>query len=98
MSRPAAKVSLSADLKALIAKPEAMGAPPPAPPFDNTSSTLGAIRDQATNLGIGRDAWLILCTAAVCAIASPATLCQVYDYASEGLDAAGCVEVAAVSN
>jgi hypothetical protein len=99
MSQPAAKLSLSTKLKGLIAKPEARGASLPAPPYALTRATLASIQEQAEAepLHLGRDPWLILCAAAVCAYASPATLCQVYEYASSGLAVEGCVEVAAVS-
>jgi hypothetical protein len=73
----AAAVKLSPALKELIAKPEARGAPPPAPEYTEMCAVLDAVKTG------GAPAWWVVATAAVCAVGSPAALRQVYDYAGK---------------
>jgi hypothetical protein len=93
----AASLKLSSRLKALIALPAARGAAIPAAPAAKTRELLDRIRSGGEKGGVGRDTWLSLTTAAIFTVNSPETLCQLFDYASEGQDVAQKVQVAAVS-
>lgn len=92
----AAKLKLSPALKQLIALPSAKGAALPSPPPAAFKSLFDNIRHKGERGGIGRETWLTLGTAALFTVNSPDAVCQLFNYASEGNDTKGKVDVASV--
>lgn len=97
VSGQAARLRLPPSLKALIALPSARGAALPAPPVARTHAILDRIRTQGERGGIGRDTWISLSTATLFTVNSPDSICQLYDYATDGNELAGKIDAAAVS-
>lgn len=97
MTGAASKLKLSPRLKALINLPAARGAALPAPPPAKTRALLDSIRTTGEKGGVGADTWVSLSTAAMFTVNSPETLCQLYDYATEGKPVEQKVQTAAVS-
>jgi len=94
----AASVRLSESIKALISAPQALGSAIPAPPKQAFRQLLNKISNTAENNGAGNDVWLTLSTGALVTVNSPASLCELYDYASEkkGKDVKEQIRIAAV--
>lgn len=92
----AAKLKLSPALKQLIALPSAKGAALPAPPPAAFKQVFDNIRHKGERGGVGRETWLTLGTAALFTVNSPDAVCQLFNYASEGADTKGKVDVASV--
>jgi hypothetical protein len=95
----ASSVRLSESLKALIAAPHALGSAIPAPPRPAFQSLFSKISSTAEKNGAKNDVWLTLSTGALVTINSPASLCELYDFASEkrGKDLKEQIRIAAVS-
>lgn len=97
MAGPASKLKLSPRLKALIALPSARGSAIPAPPLAKTRAILDRIRTAGEAGGVGRDTWISLSTATLFTVNSPESICQLYDYATEGNELPSNILTAAVS-
>ena len=95
----AASVRLSESIKALISAPHALGSAIPAPPKQTFHQALNKISSTAEKNGAGNDVWLTLSTGALVTVNSPASLCELYDYASEkkGKNIKEQIRIAAVS-
>lgn len=77
------RAHLSDTLKALIKAPHALGGTVPAPPTQTFRSVLTRISDEAERHGAGNDVWLTLSTGALVTMNSPASICELYDFASD---------------
>jgi hypothetical protein len=95
----ASSVRLSESLKALIAAPHALGSAIPAPPRPAFQGLFNKISSTAEKNGAKNDVWLTLSTGALVTVNSPASLCELYDFASEkrGKDLKEQIRIAAVS-
>ena len=95
----ASSVRLSESLKALIAAPHAHGSAIPAPPRPAFHNLFNKISSTAEKNGARNDIWLTLSTGALVTVNSPASLCELYDYASEkqGKDLKEQIRIASVS-
>lgn len=95
----ASSVRLSDSLKALIAAPQAYGSAIPAPPRPAFQNLFNKISSTAEKHGARNDTWLTLSTGALVTVNSPASLCELYDFASEkqGKDLKEQIRIAAVS-
>jgi hypothetical protein len=95
----ASSVRLSESLKALIAAPHALGSAILAPPRPAFQSLFNKISSTAEKNGAKNDVWLTLSTGALVTVNSPASLCELYDFASEkrGKDLKEQIRIAAVS-
>ncbi|KAL8286671.1 hypothetical protein RQP46_004199 [Phenoliferia psychrophenolica] len=91
---------LTTSLKALLKAPHARGGALPAPALARTTALFDGISASARAKGLGHDTWLTLSTAALVTLNSPATLCELYSYATKDLSekdaVAGAVERAAI--
>lgn len=79
----AASVKLSPAIKALIALPSARGRSIPAPRPDLLHGLFRRVVGKGEKWGVGREAWLTLCTAGVMTVNSPESLVGLYEFASE---------------
>ncbi|KAK4695160.1 hypothetical protein P7C70_g8603, partial [Phenoliferia sp. Uapishka_3] len=88
---------LTTSLKALLKAPHARGSALPAPSPVRTKALFDGISLAAKSKGLAHDTWLTLSTAALVTLNSPATLCELYSYATKDLkEEAGAVERAAI--
>lgn len=91
------KVTLGAELKTLVASPNARGTPPPAPQRCEMARAQAAIESEGNEVGVTPRQRLILSAAAICAIASPEALCLLYDMEAGDLDIVGLIRLASAS-
>jgi hypothetical protein len=95
----ASSVHLSQALKSLIKAPHALGSAIPAPPRPAFQKLFSQISETAESNGSRNDTWLTLSTGALVTVNSPASICELYDFASEkkGSDLKEQIRIAAVS-
>ncbi|CEQ40681.1 SPOSA6832_02322, partial [Sporobolomyces salmonicolor] len=80
-----ASVKLSSALKSLISAPHAQGGPVPLPSQAATTRLFEGLSRSAARNGVGPVTWLTLSSAALVTLNSPATLCELYSFATRGL-------------
>ncbi|GAA5899597.1 hypothetical protein JCM5296_006954 [Sporobolomyces johnsonii] len=80
-----ASVKLSSALKSLISAPHAQGGPVPLPSQAATTRLFEGLSRSAARNGLEPVTWLTLSSAALVTLNSPATLCELYSFATKGL-------------
>lgn len=89
---------LSPAIKALIAGPHSVGSPLPSPGKAIADKLFGSISSKASSVGLAKEAWIVLTTAALVTTNSPPALCDLYSFAAkDDTSVAGQARVAAVS-
>lgn len=89
---------LSPAIKALIAGPNSIGSPLPSPGKAIADKLFGSISSKASSVGLAKEAWIVLTTAALVTTNSPPALCDLYSYAAkDDASVSGQARVAAVS-
>lgn len=100
ISRHPAKMSvrLSPSIKALIAGPNNIGSALPSPGKAISDRLFGRLSSKASSVGLAREAWIVLTTAALVTVNSPSALCDLYAFAAqEDASVSSRVRTAAVS-
>ncbi|KAJ9125876.1 hypothetical protein QFC24_002660 [Naganishia onofrii] len=88
---------LSPAIKALIAGPHSVGSPLPSPGKAIADKLFGSISSKASSVGLAKEAWIVLTTAALVTTNSPPALCDLYSFAAkDATSVAGQARVAAI--
>jgi hypothetical protein len=91
-------VRLSSSIKALIAGPNNIGSALPSPGKVISDKLFNRLSSKALAVGLAKDAWIVMTTAALVTVNSPAALCELYSFAATGDDSVSSrIRTAAVS-